>query len=506
MTSSTGCCAASLKSLKAFYSRLSPCTQGTGSFTRISVEYSFQFISLPFLMKQHYINLLFFFLLGFRLLLAQDSSLEERSAVLQDKGEIINENGALIGSSEQSGNKSLSQEISYSEDSHSILPKVEIEFIDVNTIAKNSIMTESDLHDNDFRIGKNNITVRQYCAFLNAIAATDTYNLYKEKMGDDLAKVSIVRSGDPGCYRYSVQEENESDDLPITYITWFDALRFCNWMHHDQPVGLQDNTTTEDGAYCLHNEASDFPLMREDAKYFLPTENQWNNALYDKKIESIPGSIDGSLFLWSNTFDSNMLCSFEGVLGVSLVSQIPNNHAHVDFFQASNAIGFRLATRALISDRRSLIQKLPLPNSNDYWSPLQWNHSLKATDWFTSLRAALFIVGIVALSFAVTSYLSLSKIALGLLFNALAFPLRKLARESKLSTVFFVEVFCAAFLVAACLFPVILEGGSAAFLAALNGNFAQLSTLVTGQGLPLVKAVAVELFIVISLLFGVGLM
>src|SRR3990167_3788928 len=485
MTSSTGCCAASLKGLKSFYSRLSPCTQGSGSFTRISVEYSFQLISLPFLMKQHYINFLFFFLLGFRLLLAQDSSLEERSAVLQDKREIINENGALIGSSEQSGNKSLSQEISYSEDSHSILPKVEIEFIDVNTIVKNSVMTESDLHDNDFRIGKNNITVRQYCAFLNAIAATDTYNLYKEKMGDDFAKVSIVRSGDPGCYRYSVQEENrplsklasadevqgvdgaqklsvqklldasstgvtkqfaaevefgkksnEGDDLPITYITWFDAVRFCNWMHHDQPVGLQDNTTTEDGAYCLHNEASDFPLMREDAKYFLPSENQWNNALDDNKIESIPGSIDGSLFLWSNTFDSNILCSSWRALGVSLVSQIPTNHAHVDFFQASNAIGFRLATRALIPDRRSLIQQPLLPNSNDYWSPLQWNHYLKATDWVTSLRAALFITGIIALSFAAVSYLSLSKIALGLLFNALAFPLRKLARESKLSTVF----------------------------------------------------------------------
>ncbi len=40
--------------------------------------------------------------------------------------------------------------------------------------------------DYTYAIGKTEVTVGQYTAFLNAVAATDTYDLYNPAMGTDL--------------------------------------------------------------------------------------------------------------------------------------------------------------------------------------------------------------------------------------------------------------------------------------------------------------------------------
>ena len=59
-----------------------------------------------------------------------------------------------------------------------------------------------------FGMGKNDVTVGQYCQFLNAVAATDTYGLYNPYMGtsgyDYYSTVGITQSGSPGSYTYSV--------------------------------------------------------------------------------------------------------------------------------------------------------------------------------------------------------------------------------------------------------------------------------------------------------------
>src|SRR6478736_3788482 len=54
-----------------------------------------------------------------------------------------------------------------------------------------------------FRMGKYEVTVGQYTAFLNAVASTDPYNLYSPNMASDLNIAGISRSCAPGC-TYSV--------------------------------------------------------------------------------------------------------------------------------------------------------------------------------------------------------------------------------------------------------------------------------------------------------------
>src|SRR5689334_15613744 len=55
-----------------------------------------------------------------------------------------------------------------------------------------------------YNIGTYEVTVSQYTAFLNAVAATDTYNLYNAAMTTDLNIAGIARSGTSGSYSYSV--------------------------------------------------------------------------------------------------------------------------------------------------------------------------------------------------------------------------------------------------------------------------------------------------------------
>ena len=72
-------------------------------------------------------------------------------------------------------------------------------------------------------------------------------------------------------------------------MSWYDALRFCNWLHNGRPAGAQDNTTTEDGAYTLTGATSDAagtdPIhgangRNMSALFHLPSENEWYKVAY----------------------------------------------------------------------------------------------------------------------------------------------------------------------------------------------------------------------------------
>lgn len=138
-----------------------------------------------------------------------------------------------------------------------------------------------------YRIGKFEVTIAQYAAFLNAVAATDTYGLYNPQMATDLNVAGISRSGSPGGYTYAVIGDG---NRPITYVCWFDAARMANWMHNGQPVGAQDASTTESGAYTLAGATSGIITRNAGARYYIPTEDEWfKAAYYDPSLNSGAG-------------------------------------------------------------------------------------------------------------------------------------------------------------------------------------------------------------------------
>ena len=158
-----------------------------------------------------------------------------------------------------------------------------------------------------YAMGKYDVTVGQYCQFLNAVAVTDTYGLYNSYMsngGGYYSTVGIIRSGSPGSYTYSVSYNSTawssyatydfslfpsaqvaSNDAPVFDVSWGDAARFCNWLKNGQPSNLGEAAgSTETGSYTLDGATTDSQLMtvtrNTGATYFIPSENEWYKAAY----------------------------------------------------------------------------------------------------------------------------------------------------------------------------------------------------------------------------------
>lgn len=129
----------------------------------------------------------------------------------------------------------------------------------------------------DYRISRNETTIGQYAEFLNAVASTDTYNLYNAGMNSSLVN-GISRSGSSGSYSYTVAAG--SANRPIAFVNFFDAARFCNWLHNGQPTGGQTASTTEDGSYTLNGTNFGWFTRNAAAKVWIPSESEWYKAAY----------------------------------------------------------------------------------------------------------------------------------------------------------------------------------------------------------------------------------
>jgi formylglycine-generating enzyme required for sulfatase activity len=159
-----------------------------------------------------------------------------------------------------------------------------------------------------YRIGKYEVTNAQYAEFLGAVAATDTNGLYNPNMGDpsSVGHGGITRSGSPGSYAYSTIAGRES--MPVNHVSFYDALRFANWLHNGQPTGAQSASTTEDGAYTMIVEdyLSGPTIFRNPgATIFLPSEDEWYKAAYYDAVST-------SYFDYPAGTDTPTVCALPG--------------------------------------------------------------------------------------------------------------------------------------------------------------------------------------------------
>ncbi|MGA2035440.1 MAG: SUMF1/EgtB/PvdO family nonheme iron enzyme [Thermoguttaceae bacterium] len=130
-----------------------------------------------------------------------------------------------------------------------------------------------------YQIGKYDVTNNQYAAFLNAKAASsDPYGLWDSIM-QTTANGGIDRTGS-GSYTYTVK--SGQGNQPVVGVTWFDALRFANWLDNGQGSG-----DTETGSYTLLGGTptpSNFRTLARNAgaQWVLPSEDEWYKASYYK--------------------------------------------------------------------------------------------------------------------------------------------------------------------------------------------------------------------------------
>ena len=117
-----------------------------------------------------------------------------------------------------------------------------------------------------YRIGEYDVTVGQYCQFLNAVAKTDPYGLYNGDMAPDTGSVyqmptsALSRAAVPATIvTRSAAADPQAANCPIFDLSWGDAARFCNWLQNGQPTYSGGNLgevagSTETGAYTLNGD------------------------------------------------------------------------------------------------------------------------------------------------------------------------------------------------------------------------------------------------------------
>ena len=177
----------------------------------------------------------------------------------------------------------------------------------------------------DFNIGKYEVTIGQYTSFLNAVAATDTYSLYNASMATDLNIAGITRAGSSGSFSYSVIG---SGTRPITYVSWFDAARFANWMNN----GATNGASTETGAYTLNGATTGIITKNAGATWWIPSEDEWYKAAYYKgggtnagywvyptQSDTTPGNVVGGAanqanHIYNGVFSVTQSASYVGTL------------------------------------------------------------------------------------------------------------------------------------------------------------------------------------------------
>jgi formylglycine-generating enzyme required for sulfatase activity len=135
----------------------------------------------------------------------------------------------------------------------------------------------------EYAISKYDITIQQYVDFLNDVASQPTTDavvaLYDTDMGKPTRVIeqTIIRTGsgtaaDP--YKYSVSPDASPND-PVVFVNWNQAARFVNYLHN----GAVSGASTETGAYDFPT-GQVTPTRSADAKFWIPTENEWYKAAY----------------------------------------------------------------------------------------------------------------------------------------------------------------------------------------------------------------------------------
>lgn len=143
-----------------------------------------------------------------------------------------------------------------------------------------------------YDIGKYEVSNSQYVEFLNAVDpnGANALNLFNSgaTAAADVKYGIVLNAGNPVGSKYSVKPNGSMTiggnsfpityaNKPVNYVSFLDAMRFCNWMSNGQGGG-----STETGSYTLNGVLvpPTNPSRNADAVWALPSLNEFHKAAY----------------------------------------------------------------------------------------------------------------------------------------------------------------------------------------------------------------------------------
>ncbi len=129
--------------------------------------------------------------------------------------------------------------------------------------------------DYAYRISKTEVTNAQYTEFLNAVDPTgaNSLSLYFPNMSSDArGGINFNALGANGSM-YKIKSGR--DNNPVVFVSFFDAMRFTNWLENGQRGG-----GTESGVYTIGNGVDE--IRNPNATFSFPSRDEWYKAAYHK--------------------------------------------------------------------------------------------------------------------------------------------------------------------------------------------------------------------------------
>ena len=126
--------------------------------------------------------------------------------------------------------------------------------------------------DYSFEIGRRQVTNREYAQFLNAVESNSAFTV---RLHDPDMQIKYRQRN--GRRRFIVADDQA--DRAVTHVSWFDAIRYCNWLNNGQPRGPVGVATTESGAYWIKADGTIGP-RQTNARYVLPNDHEWYKTAY----------------------------------------------------------------------------------------------------------------------------------------------------------------------------------------------------------------------------------
>lgn len=175
-----------------------------------------------------------------------------------------------------------------------------------------------------YRIARTEVTTSQWLEFVNTFTMRDD-----PSVGLQLLPTFWGARQDPGYsgpgYRWVLRTDvSDAAILPVSYISWRDSAMFCNWLHNDKSA---DVTSLATGAYDTATWGdkppvfTDAPSHLPDARFWIPTLDEWMKAAHYDPNKSGPGQ--GGYWLYANSSDKPQVSGPPGI-GDTSAGYIPD--------------------------------------------------------------------------------------------------------------------------------------------------------------------------------------